>query len=303
MKRRNADDLCGGAADNEEEEHRQHHQNLQSRRASRLRHQSSSIPLQKHVSMSWVLLKSILIICIITKNNEITSSPVFFASASTSASHRIHRTTRAAFCSHHTRQASPSLRSGELRNIRPLAIQLGTNFPALSSASALRLTGKKSTPDETIAVNGDITIENDEHQSHEKSEISDSFEGSATTSMVETDLTPISSNNLSETKSTTTTAVARKGERTFLARITVLFSLVVLTVLKMSPSGSWRYYLAGGICASTSHAITTPIDVVKVRSIVSLSAITCEFYVLLLLLVCFTKSAIDHINIVKFFFL
>ncbi|EED92364.1 predicted protein, partial [Thalassiosira pseudonana CCMP1335] len=26
-----------------------------------------------------------------------------------------------------------------------------------------------------------------------------------------------------------------------------------------------RYYLAGGICASTSHAVTTPIDVVKTR--------------------------------------
>jgi len=29
--------------------------------------------------------------------------------------------------------------------------------------------------------------------------------------------------------------------------------------------GAWRYYLAGGICAATSHAITTPIDVVKTR--------------------------------------
>lgn len=27
----------------------------------------------------------------------------------------------------------------------------------------------------------------------------------------------------------------------------------------------WRYFLAGGICAATSHGITTPIDVVKVN--------------------------------------
>ena len=27
----------------------------------------------------------------------------------------------------------------------------------------------------------------------------------------------------------------------------------------------WRFFLAGGICAATSHGITTPIDVVKTR--------------------------------------
>ncbi len=27
----------------------------------------------------------------------------------------------------------------------------------------------------------------------------------------------------------------------------------------------WRYFLAGGICAATSHGITTPIDVVKTK--------------------------------------
>ena len=48
------------------------------------------------------------------------------------------------------------------------------------------------------------------------------------------------------------------------AGITLFISLAVGTVLSHSPPGCWRYYLAGGICASTSHAITTPIDVVKV---------------------------------------
>lgn len=41
----------------------------------------------------------------------------------------------------------------------------------------------------------------------------------------------------------------------------VYFSM--LAIFSSGP-GSWRYYLAGGICASVSHTITTPIDVVKV---------------------------------------
>eukprot|EP00957_Ditylum_brightwellii_P061744 4685485-Ditylum_brightwellii.AAC.1 len=36
-------------------------------------------------------------------------------------------------------------------------------------------------------------------------------------------------------------------------------------VVSLSGPGAWRYYVAGGICASVSHAITTPIDVVKTR--------------------------------------
>ena len=36
-------------------------------------------------------------------------------------------------------------------------------------------------------------------------------------------------------------------------------------VLKLAGAGSWRYFLAGGICAAISHAFTTPIDVVKTR--------------------------------------
>ena len=36
-------------------------------------------------------------------------------------------------------------------------------------------------------------------------------------------------------------------------------------VLKSSP-GSWRFFLAGGLCAAFSHTIPTPIDVVKVSA-------------------------------------
>jgi len=46
-----------------------------------------------------------------------------------------------------------------------------------------------------------------------------------------------------------------------LAAIIALFAGLVT----VSGPGGWRYYLAGGICAAVSHAITTPIDVVKTR--------------------------------------
>lgn len=38
----------------------------------------------------------------------------------------------------------------------------------------------------------------------------------------------------------------------------------VYAMLAFSSPGAWRYFLAGGVCAATSHAIPTPVDVVKV---------------------------------------
>ncbi len=280
MKRRSAFD---GAADNEE--HRlMIRRRLQSRRESRLRHHFSSITLPKQMSMSLALLRSILVIYIATICcNDVTLSPMVDAASSNG----IHCTSRAAFCSHNTRQATPSLRSGELGNIRPhstLQVELGQNrrtnckrsgnsclpvvsFPSMSSTSALRVTDKQSSPDETIDVNGHTTIETNGSQTHENKEMNVLFEGSEPPLV---DLAAISTNNL-DVKPETSDNVARKQEKAFLARVSVLFSIVVFSVLKMSPSGSWRYYLAGGICASTSHAITTPIDVVKVRYLLLLS--------------------------------
>ena len=37
-----------------------------------------------------------------------------------------------------------------------------------------------------------------------------------------------------------------------------------LTLILKSAPGSWRFFLAGGLCAATSHTIPTPVDVVKV---------------------------------------
>ena len=46
---------------------------------------------------------------------------------------------------------------------------------------------------------------------------------------------------------------------------TTPFLIASSLLLLISPPGSWRYFLAGGLCASVSHAVTTPIDVVKTR--------------------------------------
>ena len=279
MLRRSAEDHCGGGAAVDEEHRRW--RNLQTGRGSRLRHHFSSIIPKHNNVLSLALLRSILVIYIAIKCSDI--NPVADAAPSV-----IHCTTRAAFCTHHTRQATLSPRSRELGNIRPhttFQVELGRNnfrasckridkdsFSLISSpssstsTSALRLTGKQS--EETIQVNGDTTTENDGSQAHEKNEISESHEASEYP-LVKTDLASVSTNNLDK-KSETSDAVARKRDRNFLAKVTVLFSVVVFSLLKMSPSGSWRYYLAGGICASTSHAITTPIDVVKVRYILCL---------------------------------
>ncbi len=278
MKRRSAASDSDGAALNEE--HRLLRRTLQSRRGSRLRHHFSSITLPKHMSMSLALLRSILVIYITAICcNDVALLPMVDA-----ASNGMHCTSRAAFCSHNSRQATPLRRSGELGNIRPLStsqVELGQHFRTISkrsgngcfpvisfpssSTSALGVTDKQSSPEETIDVNEHTTT--DSHGSHalENKEIRVSFEGLSEPPIVETDLHSISTHN-HDIKSETSDTVARKQERAFLARVAVLFSIVVLSVLKMSPSGSWRYYLAGGICASTSHAITTPIDVVKVST-------------------------------------
>lgn len=47
---------------------------------------------------------------------------------------------------------------------------------------------------------------------------------------------------------------------TFVSAVMVFAFLI----MKSGP-GSWRFFLAGGLCAALSHAIPTPLDVVKVR--------------------------------------
>ena len=52
-----------------------------------------------------------------------------------------------------------------------------------------------------------------------------------------------------------------------MATVSVALLLALLGLLSASGPGGWRYYVAGGTCAAISHAIATPIDVVKVSII------------------------------------
>eukprot|EP00429_Kryptoperidinium_foliaceum_P059761 CAMPEP_0176095902 /NCGR_PEP_ID=MMETSP0120_2-20121206/48074_1 /TAXON_ID=160619 /ORGANISM="Kryptoperidinium foliaceum, Strain CCMP 1326" /LENGTH=417 /DNA_ID=CAMNT_0017429881 /DNA_START=28 /DNA_END=1278 /DNA_ORIENTATION=+ len=45
----------------------------------------------------------------------------------------------------------------------------------------------------------------------------------------------------------------------------VATAFFLYAVIFLAAPGAWRYFAAGGICAATSHAIPTPIDVVKTR--------------------------------------
>lgn len=56
-----------------------------------------------------------------------------------------------------------------------------------------------------------------------------------------------------------------RTDRILVTLMSAAMFMAFAELMSISGPGAWRYFLAGGICASTSHAITTPIDVVKVR--------------------------------------
>jgi hypothetical protein len=45
----------------------------------------------------------------------------------------------------------------------------------------------------------------------------------------------------------------------------MLMLTACIALIIASGPGAWRYFLCGGICAAFSHALTTPLDVIKVR--------------------------------------
>jgi hypothetical protein len=53
-------------------------------------------------------------------------------------------------------------------------------------------------------------------------------------------------------------------DKTFVVGFIGLFGGMLYKFVTTSSPGSWRYFLAGGLCAASSHAIPTPIDVIKV---------------------------------------
>jgi hypothetical protein len=58
--------------------------------------------------------------------------------------------------------------------------------------------------------------------------------------------------------------IVNTADKTFVAGFFGLFVAILYKLLTNSSPGSWRYFLAGGLCAASSHAIPTPIDVIKV---------------------------------------
>lgn len=70
--------------------------------------------------------------------------------------------------------------------------------------------------------------------------------------------------------STASTAPLSYEHKRTKSKIKVTVSILFLfsfcwALIACSGQGAWRYYLAGGICAAISHAITTPVDVIKTR--------------------------------------
>lgn len=58
--------------------------------------------------------------------------------------------------------------------------------------------------------------------------------------------------------------IKKRKNRIMVSIATTSMFSAFLGLIYMSGPGQWRYYLAGGICAAVSHAITTPVDVIKV---------------------------------------
>ncbi|KAI2508534.1 hypothetical protein MHU86_5933 [Fragilaria crotonensis] len=58
---------------------------------------------------------------------------------------------------------------------------------------------------------------------------------------------------------------------------TASFFVALVGLLSASGPGSWRFYVAGGTCAAISHAIATPIDVVKTRKQVDPDLLNTSF--------------------------
>jgi solute carrier family 25 (mitochondrial phosphate transporter), member 3 len=57
-----------------------------------------------------------------------------------------------------------------------------------------------------------------------------------------------------------------RNDKVVLASAAMATVVAFVALLSASgANGAWRYYLAGGICAATSHAVPVPVDVVKTR--------------------------------------
>ncbi|KAG7361363.1 mitochondrial carrier protein [Nitzschia inconspicua] len=67
-------------------------------------------------------------------------------------------------------------------------------------------------------------------------------------------------------------------DKTLVAGFIGVFATFLYKFVMNSSPGSWRYFLAGGLCAASSHAIPTPIDVIKTRKQVDLRLADISFF-------------------------
>eukprot|EP00536_Pseudo-nitzschia_multiseries_P011112 jgi/Psemu1/297781/fgenesh1_pm.363_\ len=105
-----------------------------------------------------------------------------------------------------------------------------------------------------------LAYKQDKFQSPQK-RVSSSFTTNATTAAAAAwDHVLLPSSPTTTSTHTEVTAIDRLGIAVF-AGCSVG---AVLTIMLKSP-GSWRFFLAGGLCAAISHTIPTPVDVIKTR--------------------------------------
>ena len=58
-------------------------------------------------------------------------------------------------------------------------------------------------------------------------------------------------------------------DKVFIGGTCIAVALSLYGIIFLTAPGAWRYFCAGGICAATSHAIPTPIDVIKVSHVLT----------------------------------
>ena len=146
---------------------------------------------------------------------------------------------------------SSSLNLQSSRRIHPTGVARSINIiPSTSTSSSLGF--------RLQAASLDAGDDSDEQQQAQQNHISSSLTDTSTTSSWDDILAPSSVATTTEHKEIT--AMDKAG----IAIFTGLAVSAFLTLILKSAPGSWRFFLAGGLCAATSHTIPTPVDVVKV---------------------------------------
>ena len=140
----------------------------------------------------------------------------------------------------------------------------GINSPRMSISPPY---AKQSLMSSTIAVqtgNDDNTIQNKFLSTTSEQVDTETVNGEQS---VKINLQPV--NGDQESTVVTSENITLK-EKTMALTVLIASIASFSSLILFSGAGSWRYFMAGGICAAFSHSLTTPIDVVKVSLIIHL---------------------------------